>query len=363
MFFWLFLILTLSLTSAKQRGRNKLLSQQKCANPSTFAAHNYFNSMPKESTVGQELWIDHPRALENIMALELVPQWIKDESKNFIRDGYIVLKAGLNSTQCNNARNAFHNYCKSVGEKCEGLKNEHGHLPRLMNAHTVVPAVRDLILANKRALMMQDFLFGAKTSIYTSLLFSRGTEQPIHVDIPFFWTNPKNRYFGLWTAIEDVDENNGPLRVLVGGHKCNLLDEREKIPKIVNKKKVKPIANIDSEAFYAYANATLANCAAQNITEYRNVHLQAGDVIIWHPLLPHGGSPIKDKSRTRYSLVAHTVPEMVPVFKTDVFFDSSKQIPNTAQWPYQVVKAAGDVPDYRLMADGDHFAFSVGEGY
>ena len=77
------------------------------------------------------------------------------------------------------------------------------------------------MIQNKKALYLQDFLYGVKTSLYTSLFFSRGTEQRIHIDIPFFWTYPKNRYFGVWTALEDVDMNNGPLRVLERGHLCN----------------------------------------------------------------------------------------------------------------------------------------------
>jgi len=226
--------------------------------------------------------------------------------------------------------------------------------------HIEVSEIRDIILKNTKALQMQDFLFGAKTSLYTSLYFTRGTEQKIHVDIPYFWTKPRNRYFGVWTALEPIDDDNGPLRVLHQGHKCNLLNERHNIPDIVKKKSTKGISVTDDEAFYAYARATIANCAIQNITQFVDILLNTGDTIIWHPLLPHGGAPIKDETRTRYSLVAHTVPEMVPVYHTHVFFDPNILPRSSAPWNYKVLKDDEDIPGFRLMAD---FHVVIGHSY
>ena len=59
----------------------------------------------------------------------------------------------------------------------------------------------------------------------------------------------------------------------------------------------------------------------------------------------------------RYSLVAHTVPEMVPVYKANVFFNPEVIVHTTAQWNYKVLKDDFDIPDYRLMADFRHASF------
>jgi phytanoyl-CoA hydroxylase len=46
----------------------------------------------------------------------------------------------------------------------------------------------------------------------------------------------------------------------------------------------------------------------------------AGDCLILHPRLPHGGGVIRDKSKTRCNIVMHTTPEGVPVYHQDAFF-------------------------------------------
>lgn len=80
-----------------------------------------------------------------------------------------------------------------------------------------------------------------------------------------------------------------------------VLKDRHKLPGILKKKANGGIISaVDVEAFGIYAQATLDNCKRNNITQYKDVYLHAGDTIIWHPLLPHGGSKILDITRTRY---------------------------------------------------------------
>lgn len=51
----------------------------------------------------------------------------------------------------------------------------------------------------------------------------------------------------------------------------------------------------------------------------KRIYVKKGDAILWHPLAPHGGAPIENPSRTRLSLVLHTILKGVPVFLMDVF--------------------------------------------
>jgi hypothetical protein len=53
--------------------------------------------------------------------------------------------------------------------------------------------------------------------------------------------------------------------------------------------------------------------------------------------LPHGGTAIRDQSRTRHSLVFHTTPIDVPVYHQDVFFRPSEPAPETATWSYLTI--------------------------
>lgn len=302
--------------------------------------------------------MDSPNAAEEIKQLVDIPDWLKEGALEFIEKGFTVVKGGLSVDQCQMAIAAANKW----SDEHKVQKDERGHRPRLVNMHLEVPELANLLLNNEKALQMQDFLFGARTSLYTSLFFSRGTQQPIHVDIPFFSTVPIARYFGVWTALEKTDATNGPLSVLAGGHRCNPLKERADLPRIVElKNRPEGMHAVDGEAFYIYANYTLEKCKKQGIIEYSQVHVEVGDVIIWHPLLPHGGSKILDFSRDRYSLVAHTVPEMTPVYHSREFFSGT---PASAQpaWDYKVAKHQhAKSQDFRLVAQLG--TPSVGTGY
>ena len=54
--------------------------------------------------------------------------------------------------------------------------------------------------------------------------------------------------------------------------------------------------------------------------EFTVAPIRKGDVAIWHPQLPHGGSPAKDPGKTRWSMVVHCAPENVQVHQHDRFF-------------------------------------------
>jgi hypothetical protein len=47
-----------------------------------------------------------------------------------------------------------------------------------------------------------------------------------------------------------------------------------------------------------------------------------GDVLIWHANLVHGGSPVKNKNRTRKSLVAHYLTEAVVEYFDMTYVDA-----------------------------------------
>ncbi len=81
-----------------------------------------------------------------------------------------------------------------------------GRFSRVVNLHLLLPALRSLFSAMpERAIAMAGF--SAPASLHTSLYFERGSEQPLHRDTPYFWTNPPYAYVGLWPALEDVDES------------------------------------------------------------------------------------------------------------------------------------------------------------
>ena len=62
------------------------------------------------------------------------------------------------------------------------------------------------------------------------------------------------------------------------------------------------------------------------------LHVEAGDVVIWHPQLLHGGAPHLS-ARSRKSVVMHVTPKGIPVGHQDVLFDPERSR-DKAAWGY-----------------------------
>lgn len=207
-----------------------------------------------------------------------------------------------------------------------------GHYPRIINLHVLDPALLRLFAENSLALAVQDQFFKARSALYTSLYYERGSAQSTHRDSPYFTTRPEYRYLGVWVALEDADETNGCLEVIRKGH---LIPEFDR-PAIAlqyykSLDEIPPGSPAGQDYLWdAYQSKLLAACAERGLSR-ELVRAQAGEVIIWHPQLPHGGSHIQDLSRTRHSFVMHVTPEGTPVYQQDVFFNPSKRVREVAK--------------------------------
>jgi ectoine hydroxylase-related dioxygenase (phytanoyl-CoA dioxygenase family) len=110
-------------------------------------------------------------------------------------------------------------------------------------------------------------------------------------------TFPLGGLLGVWIALEDIDEDNGPLHYYPKSHL---------LPYYLN-------ADYGNEG-----NSLLLG--PKDYTEYekmiegkvKELSLQKkiftakkGDLLIWHANLLHGGEPHNNKSKTRKSMVLH----------------------------------------------------------
>jgi ectoine hydroxylase-related dioxygenase (phytanoyl-CoA dioxygenase family) len=210
-------------------------------------------------------------------------------------------------------------------------KDADGHYPRIINLHLAFPELLKLYTENTIALAVQDSFFGSESSIYTTLYYERGSAQPIHRDTPYFCTRPEQKFLGVWTALEDANSKNGCLEVIRKGHLIPEFDRAEIALEHYNS--VDDIPSNSQLLWDSYQEKLIRETKCLGL-KVEKVELKAGETIIWHPQLPHGGSMIEDISLSRHSLVMHVTPVGIPVYHQDVFFNPEKFVSNQSSWGY-----------------------------
>jgi len=279
---------------------------------------------------GERLWIDGSQAEFNRRNQECLDFELREAAERLREAGYVHLKQCVAKNLINDSITAYGSWCSAHEELSTKLRSD-GRRPRIVNLHSSQIVLKRLMTRSTRLLEVLDYLFGYRTSIYTSLTFQFGTEQPLHIDTPVFRTEPDGFYFGVWVALEDADTQNGALFALKGAHKGTLINPllfaRE------NGDNLKELIPEDPYLWSPYQDAVVKKCKEEG---YKEVLIQAkkGDVVIWHPSLPHGGSRINDPNQSRLSIVFHVTPENVPVYQADVFFGVKPPPSRISQFEY-----------------------------
>lgn len=158
------------------------------------------------------------------------------------------------------------------------------------NAH-----VRDLA-CNQHVLDLLSRLYGRKAWPFQTLNFPVGTQQHFHTDSVHFSSSPERFMCGVWVALEDIDDSNGPLMYFPGSHKWPIYTN-EHIGRCVAQMQGTP-----TQAIYESMWRELVDASGVQ-PEY--FHAKKGQALIWAANLMHGGSAQADPSRTRWSQVTH----------------------------------------------------------
>lgn len=243
-------------------------------------------------------------------------------------DGFVILESDM-ATLCDAAVAEFRAIEAARPDIMK--REEDGRYPRFINFHLASPALRQLYVSNPIALSVQDAFFGAQSSLYTSLFYEKGSGQDIHRDTPYFTTRPEHKYLGVWVALEEVDETNGPLMVVPRGH---LLPEEDREEIRATLFAADAVPHTSDELWVRYQTAVARSYERAGLSVV-TVPIRKGQTIIWHPQLPHGGAPILDMRRTRLSFVQHVTPENYQVYGLDAFFNPTKELPTEAHWTYR----------------------------
>jgi len=148
------------------------------------------------------------------------------------------------------------------------------------------------LATNANVLIALGQLFQRRALPFQTLNFPVGTQQKTHSDTIHFNSVPGGFMAGVWVALEDIDEDNGPLQYYPGTHR---------LPEIT----MQDIGLEPGYHNYVHYEAHIARHAKELGLEPAFGHMPKGHALIWHANLLHGGSRQNNPRRTRHSQVTH----------------------------------------------------------
>jgi ectoine hydroxylase-related dioxygenase (phytanoyl-CoA dioxygenase family) len=260
-------------------------------------------------------WIDHPNAAQLVSTAQIDDE-VRAAAMDLITKGFTIIRGAQDPALCAQTITDYQRYCAENADYVAQNKDSLGRELRLVNFHHYSDAALRLG-ANERIMRILDFAFGAEAAIYTSLTFKFGTQQPVHRDTPHFATWPDGYFFGVWTALEDIAPEAGPLFYYEAAHHFEVDAAaiwgrvRQTMPHLSESEQL-------HQALEIYNGEVISRAPSNGV--HRTAAMRRGDVAIWHPQTPHGGSPASDPMRSRWSIVFHCAPKDKQVHQHDSFF-------------------------------------------
>ena len=130
---------------------------------------------------------------------------------------------------------------------------------------------------------------------FQTINFKVGTQQKAHSDTLHFSSLPARYMCGVWVALEDITEDNGPLFYYPGSHRnpeYNFSD-------------FKNTTEDTSYENYPEYETFMEDLMEKSSYKKKKFLAKKGDALIWSSNIIHGGSPVEDPQSTRYSQVTH----------------------------------------------------------
>lgn len=152
------------------------------------------------------------------------------------------------------------------------------------------------IACNEKIIELLGNLFGREAWPFQTLNFPVGTQQHFHTDSIHFSSIPERFMCGVWVAMEDIDEQNGPLVYFPGSHRWPIYSN-EHVGLCAAALQQTPTQQLYEEMWRALVESSGVQ------PEY--FHAKKGQALIWAANLMHGGSRQLDPQRTRWSQVTH----------------------------------------------------------
>ena len=149
--------------------------------------------------------------------------------------------------------------------------------------------------AHPEILKTLEMLYGREVIPFQTLNFKVGSQQKAHSDTMHFSSLPARYMCGVWVALEDITEDNGPLFYYPGSHRT---------PEY-NFSHFKNTVSDTSYDDYPEYETFMENLMDASPYQKEKFLAKKGDALIWSSNIVHGGSAVNDPNSTRFSQVTH----------------------------------------------------------
>jgi len=167
---------------------------------------------------------------------------------------------------------------------------------RLQDAWKQCEAVRELAL-HPVVLELLGTLYGREPFCFQTLNFPVGSQQHFHSDAVHFHSYPHGFMCGVWMALEDIQADAGPLVYYPGSHRLPY--------RSAETEGLTPAEVAGEPHPQRLFEPIWRRQVRQQGFQPRTYLPRQGEVLVWHANLLHGGLPVKNRARTRWSQVNH----------------------------------------------------------
>ena len=146
-----------------------------------------------------------------------------------------------------------------------------------------------------KLLEILQMLYDREPIPFQTLNFSVGSQQRAHSDTIHFSSLPARYMCGVWVALEDITEENGPVFYYPGSQRLPEYDFSQ----------IRNSAGTTDYKNYKEYEDFIESIVEVNQLQKKKFLAKKGDLLIWSSNIIHGGSPVTKEEATRWSQVTH----------------------------------------------------------
>ena len=234
-------------------------------------------------------WVESP-FFSDIIKTKNIPEEDKKLASEYYENGFIVLSNIFTNELIDQIKSEMNDKGFNENFPIQTFRNN----IRIQDLWQYSDSVKELA-CHPKIMDTLKMLYEREPVPFQTLNFKVGTQQKAHSDTLHFSSLPARYMCGVWVALEDITEDNGPLFYYPGSHRnpeYNFSD-------------FKNTTEDTSYENYPEYETFMENLMEKSSYKKKKFLAKKGDALIWSSNIIHGGSPVEDPQSTRYSQVTH----------------------------------------------------------